>query len=417
MLAAVAPFRPRRAPRIALYSHDALGLGHIRRNLAVAAALATAEPAPDLLVLSGAPESAGLARPRRCDVVTLPTVAKDANGGYAPRHLSSALTDVVAIRSSVLCSALAAFAPDLLIVDKLPRGFGGELEAALVGLTASRRTRVVLGLRDVLDEPEVARRDWAAQANTRAVERWYDQVWVYGDAAVLDPVVDNGLPAAVAERAVYTGYLVPRPRRHHLSGSSDGLALERPYVLGMVGGGQDGLCLAEAFASTPLPPGYRGVLVTGPHMPDHHAQRIADLAKGSDDLEVVPFVPTIEPVIAGASAVVGMGGYNTICELLAAGVPALIVPRVHPRLEQLIRAERLAVLGVLDVLRPDQLSAEKLGAWLEQAVHNRTSRPGSAMDLGGLTRLPGLAAALLARSPRISPPIPSASRELRVVAS
>lgn len=411
----VATSRRCRAPRIALYSHDALGLGHIRRNLAVAAALAGAEPAPDLLVLSGAPESAGLARPRRCDVMTLPSVAKDSSGAYAPRHLSGALGDVVAMRSSVLCSALASFDPDLLIVDKLPRGFGGELEAALAHLTGACGTRIVLGMRDVLDEPDVARREWASQDNTQAVERWYDRVWVYGDPDVLDPVGDNGLPAAVADRTTYTGYLARR--RHRLPRSGVRPTSERPYVLGMVGGGQDGLALAEAFASAPLPAGHRGVLVTGPHMPAHHAQRVAALAAGRDDLEVVSFVSAIEPVIAHAAAVVGMGGYNTVCELLAAGVPALIVPRVNPRLEQLIRAERLATLGALDVAHPDQLSAEGLGVWLERAVHGRTGRPRRPIDLDGLARLPGLAAGLLARPRRRSIPVLPAQRELRVVAS
>ncbi len=402
-----------RTPRIALYSHDALGLGHIRRNMAVATALAALRPAPDLLVFSGAPESAGLARPRRCDVVTLPTVAKDSSGTYAPRHLSGPLADVVAIRSSVLRSALAAFAPDLLIVDKLPRGFGGELEAALAHLAGRCGTRIVLGLRDVLDEPDVVRREWAAQENTEAVERWYDQVWVYGDAQVLDPVADNGLPAEVAERTTYTGYLA-RPGR---PGSGAGPAPQPPYVLGIVGGGQDGLGLAQAFARAPLPAGHRGVLVTGPHMPDHHGRRVAALAAGRGDLEVVPFVAAIEALIAGASAAVGMGGYNTVCELLATGVPALIVPRVHPRREQLIRADRLAALGALDVAHPEGLTVEGLGAWLDRAVHGRTARPRRPMDLEGLARLPGLAAALLARPRRGATSVPPARRELRVVAS
>ena len=42
--------------RIALYSHDTQGLGHMRRNLAIATALAGAEPYPVILMIAGARE-------------------------------------------------------------------------------------------------------------------------------------------------------------------------------------------------------------------------------------------------------------------------------------------------------------------------------------------------------------------------
>lgn len=57
------------------------------------------------------------------------------------------------MRSAVLAAALEAFAPDLLIVDKLPSGVLGEFVPALERLRAAGRTKMVLGLRDVLDDP------------------------------------------------------------------------------------------------------------------------------------------------------------------------------------------------------------------------------------------------------------------------
>jgi predicted glycosyltransferase len=45
-----------------------------------------------------------------------------------------------------------------------------------------------------------------------------------------------------------------------------------------------------------------------------------------------------------------MGGYNTICEILTHGIPALIIPRETPRQEQLIRATCLNKLNLLDFL-------------------------------------------------------------------
>ena len=56
-------------------------------------------------------------------------------------------------------------------------------------------------------------------------------------------------------------------------------------------------------------------------------------------IEMIEFDNRMEELIAGAKAVVAMGGYNTYCEILSFDKPALIVPRVEPRQEQLIRAQ------------------------------------------------------------------------------
>ncbi|HET6550509.1 MAG TPA: glycosyltransferase [Solirubrobacter sp.] len=364
-------------PRVALYSHDAQGLGHVQRNLAIAAALASTTPAPDVLLFSGAEEAAALARPAPCDVVTLPALRKRLDGSYAPRHLSGGLAELVAVRSAVLASTLDTFAPDLLIVDKLPGGAFGELEPALERLRG--RTRIVLGLRDVLDDPATTRREWREQRFASTIERWYDAIWVYGDPRVFDPVAEYGL----AGRPTFTGYLA------HGRGSAP--AAGAPVVLGLVGGGQDGRALAECFAATRFPAGHRGVLVTGPQMPAADRARIGRIAPGRADLVVHEFVPDVARWIAGAAAVVSMGGYNTVCELLASATPGLVVPRIRPRTEQLIRARRLAARGALDCLDPAEVSPGALAAWLRRAVA-RERRPRAGLDLDGLCRVRALAA-------------------------
>lgn len=379
-----------RAPRVALYSHDAQGLGHIQRNLAITAALKGGSLAPDVLLFSGTDEAAALARSARCDVVTLPALRKRLDGSYAPRHLSGSLGELIAVRSAVLASTLDAFGPDLLIVDKLAGGAFGELVPTLERLRARGGTRIVLGLRDVLDDSATTRREWREQRAAATIERCYDAVWVYGDSRVFDTVAEYDLPAPVAARTTFTGYLA-RGR-----GADPATVPRAPVILGLVGGGQDGRQLAECFAATPLPQGHRGALVTGPQMPDADRARIRELAGGRDDLTVHEFVPGLQGWVAGAAAVVSMGGYNTVCELLAAGTPGLIVPRVRPRTEQLIRARRLAAHGALDCLHPAELSSDAVGAWLRQAVTRGPRCCEGQLDLDGLGRVPALAAELLA---------------------
>lgn len=383
--AGAAPSSNRRR-RIALYSHDALGLGHIRRNLAVARALRTLDA--DILLLTGAPEAAGIKREHGIDIVSVPALSKDSQGEYCSRSLSLGLPDVLRVRSELLRAAVSSFQPDLLIVDKHPRGFSGEMTRALAAVRRTG-TRVVLGLRDVLDEPEVAAREWQRDRGNAALRSYYDEVWLYGDPEVHDsasyldlrpPVRATGY---LAEGRVPTGDQVRRPR---------GLGTE-PYVLCALGGGSDGAEVATAFARATYPAGHNGVLVTGPHLPREARRTVRHLAEQRSDLIVHSFRDDLEHWYGGARGVVSMGGYNTVCEVLAANKPLLVVPRTTPRAEQLVRARALAQRGALDMCHPDDLSPEALGAWLA-AIDDRPNRAAS-INLAGLDTIPTLAAQLL----------------------
>ncbi|TFV62708.1 hypothetical protein E4P41_06400, partial [Geodermatophilus sp. DF01-2] len=193
--------------RIAFYSHDTQGLGHTRRNIALAAALVAGHPDTDVLLVTGNPEAAMLPLPPRTDVVTLPAIGKDADGNYAARTLGGPLELVLDVRARVLEAVLGSFAPDLLIVDKVAAGVRGELLPALATLREQDGTRVVLGLHEVLDRPATAIAEWERSATTEVLTDYYDQVWVYGDPAVYDPVEEYRLPAEVAAMVVHTGYL------------------------------------------------------------------------------------------------------------------------------------------------------------------------------------------------------------------
>lgn len=396
------PSRPRRPRRIAFYSHDTQGLGHTRRNIAVAAAMAVAHPDTEFLLLTGAPEATVLPLPPATEVLTLPTLRKHRDGHYTPRRLSGSLSDLLLMRAQLADTALACFDPDLLVVDKVPRGVEGELDLTLRTMRSMGRTRLVLGLRDILDTPAVARREWEQSQATEAVRDLYDAVWVYGDAGVYDPVREYGLPPVVERKVVHTGYLAgPEPAT--LSARARAGAPEPPedpYVLCTVGGGEDGRTLADAFVESALPRGLHGVLLTGPHMPAEHRRRLAHAGAVRDDLTVHEFVPGARPFIARAEAVVSMAGYNSVCEVLATRRPALLVPRVTPRREQALRAERLARAGWVDVVPPAGATPARIGAWLAFATATEP-RARQAVDLDGLTRIPRLVDRLVA------PPVPT----------
>ncbi len=390
--------------RVALYSHDTQGLGHIRRNLAIAAALAGTGQPPAVLMVAGTQVTNSLVHPAGVDCLTLPAIGKNAAGAYEARQLPMPVDEVLRLRADAIAAGLAAFQPDVLIVDKVPAGLMGELIPALKMLRRRGRTRCILGLRDILDEPHVAAREWRDAGASRIVQRYYDAVWVYGDPAVYDAVREYAFLDAIAAKIRFTGY-INRCEESHSCRPDDlrrqtvrdlKLPVER-LALCTVGGGQDGFSIAEAFVRADLPADTGAVVLAGPFMEEGDRRRLLALARHRSRTRVVAFTPHPERLLGGADWVVSMAGYNTTCEILAANKRALLVPRVRPRLEQWIRAERLAELGAVSVIHPDALTPDHISRWLAGAAGHRDQRP--PIDMHGLRRVPALLQDLLRMTP------------------
>ena len=377
--------------RIALYSPGMVGLGHIRRNLVVAQALAAGHPAPAILLIAEAREAGALPMPDGVDCVTLPALQKHADGVSTPRHLGLPLGSVVTVRSRIIDAALDAFEPDLVIVDHLPLGAHGELRPALERLRAGGRTRCVLGLRDILDSPDVVRDEWLNRGYDDAVEEHYDAVWVYGDPAVFDATREYDLPPQVTAKLRFAGYLDTRARLRCRGVDGDRLwaSLGLPpgrLALCLVGGGVDGDQVAMAFVRADLPAGAHGVIVAGPFMPAGVRRRLHEASCLHGRMRVVDFVSEPVVLVRHADWIVTMGGYNSVCDALAFEKRALVVPRQSPRCEQRIRAERLQALGLVDTLAPGAATPAAIAAWLAGESAAGASRP--FIDMNALARLP-----------------------------
>src|SRR4051812_17612329 len=144
---------PRRASRFLFYTNECVGLGHLRRTLTLARAITERDAQASALVITGAPLAPGLTLPDRVDTVKLPMLSRDEVGGLGARNLAMESADLHDLRATLACASATSFAPDVAVVDKLPRGLGNELEPTLRALRALG-TRVVLGLRDVEEDPD-----------------------------------------------------------------------------------------------------------------------------------------------------------------------------------------------------------------------------------------------------------------------
>ena len=390
--------------RVVLYSHDTMGIGHMRRNVLIAQTL-TAQPiSASVLLIAGAREATDFAVPPNVDWLTLPSLHKFENGRYGSRNLRMPVAQLIELRAQAIAAAVRAFQPDVLIADKEPRGALGELQPTLDWLKSHGRTRCVLGLRDVLDDATTVRREWDEARNEEAVRSYYDAVWVYGDPAVFDLAREYDLCQDLRAKLIYSGYLDACQRlklqpHDRGNGAADARPPGQRFALCMVGGGQDGADLADAFISAEFPKGLSGVVVTGPFMPADTRRNLRARAESRSHLRVLDFVPEPCRLLCRAERVVAMGGYNTVSEILALEKPALVIPRVAPRREQLIRAQRLSELALLDMLHPESLTASEVGAWL---ARNPAPMPRvrSVIDMNGTRRLPRLLRSVLAGSPR-----------------
>jgi len=395
MTPSLRPQSPFRRPRVVLYSHDTMGLGHMRRNLLIAQTLAGGDLGATVLLVCGAVQASALVLPPGVDCVTLPALRKDQTGAYDARRLDLSLASLIDLRSRTIRAAVDAFRPDLLIADNVPRGALGELEPTLRDLVARSVPRV-LGLRDVLDDPPVVARQWREARNEEAIAAYYDAVWVYGDPTLYDLAAECDFTAPVRRKLHYLGYLDQRLRlRVPVPASAEEPLPDGPFALCTVGGGQDGDRLAEAFALAEPPSGVQRVVVAGPDMDARGRQLLHALAAHNPALTVIDFVREPARLVAEAGCLVAMAGYNSVCEALSFRKRALVVPRVSPRREQLIRAERLRQRGLVELLHPEALTPERISSWVADNF-GRPARRG--VDLGGLQRLRRLTADLLGLS-------------------
>ena len=391
----------RKDGRILIYSHDTFGLGHLRRCRTIAHSLVERFKNLSVLILSGSPIIGSFDFRSRVDFVRVPGVIKLRDGGYTPLNLHIDIEQTLQMRASIIRHTAEMFDPDLFIVDKEPLGLRGEVLGTLEMLK-QRGTRLVLGLRDVMDEPRLLVPEWERKNVLPALRDIYDEIWVYGLPQICNPLEGISLPLGVRQKIIYTGYLhreVPTrgapPRLPEIT--------RKPYLLVTTGGGGDGESLIEwvlrAYEHDPLLP-YPALFVLGPFMQPERQAEFMERAARLKRVDMITFHSHLETLVSGAAAVVGMGGYNTFCEVLSLNKRALIVPRTAPRLEQYIRTSRAAALGLVSMLADDgRYDGATMAAALRQLP--RQGRPSDIVVPGlleGLTNVSRLVAPWVERA-------------------
>ena len=397
-LAATITERPARERPIKMlvYSHDTFGLGNIRRMIAICEHLRAQMPGMSVLVLTGSPMLHRFRLIDGIDYVKLPCLRRDVEGSLGVKYLNVNLDSIVQLRRELIHSTVTNFKPDILLVDKKPGGVAGELEQSLKMLKARQPgTRVVLLLRDILDEAASTIDQWKRQRSYELVHEYYHRILVAGLAELYDVCEEYQFPAALRAKVDFCGYVRREagPEKREEIRKQLRVAESDRMILVTAGGGEDGYGLIRAYlegAAAQRKGGrWKTVIVTGPELAQPDKQAIRRLGDGCPHVTVIEFTDRMMSYMKAADVVVAMAGYNTICEILSLRKRAVIVPRIEPVQEQRIRAERMAGLGLFRMIHPAVLTPHSLMEAVESEVDALRLSPyaPARLDLDALPRI------------------------------
>lgn len=349
--------------KVAIVVTHLLGTGHLSRAMTLAQAFIG--QGHDVVVISGGMPAPLLARDG-ITVVQLPPLRSD---GTDFSHLLDPAgqpvdTSYLSARQARLCAALSDRPPDILITELFPFGrriLRNEFLALLDTARALPRRLVILAsIRDILAPPsKPARATWTEDI----VGRYYDAVLVHSDPQTTRleqswPVTDR-----LESYLRYTGYVAPPKAGPHPERAGAG------EILVSAGGGGVGTALFEtAIAASRLVPGHRWRLLVGGSDAPARIEALTAQAQGTA-VVIEPARPDFRQMLCHSAASVSLCGYNTALDLLQAGTPAVFVPfDAGQEVEQTLRADSLASLPAIAVLRSADLTPETLADQLRRVL-------------------------------------------------
>lgn len=366
--------------RIFFYVQHLLGIGHLKRAVTLARAMAAA--GMEVTLASGGlpvPELAAAASEGGVRFVQLPPasaadltfkVLVDANGRPVDDEWKR-------VRGDALLAAWRAADADVLVLELFPFG-RRQMRFELLPLleaAASRRTVIACSVRDVLGSQKNAQR----QEETLAlVERYFDRVLVHGDPGVM--AFERTFPGAarIADRIEYTGYVVDAAT------PANGEA-GRDEVIVSAGGGAVGAALLEsAILARPMTMlrDRTWRILAGNNLPDSEYRKLTTLTAGGVGMQLERSRPDFTTLLANCALSVSQAGYNTLMEIVSAGARAVVVPFARGQeTEQTLRARCFAERGLLEMVEENALAPATLAAAIDRAAQRpRAARGGINLD-------------------------------------
>ncbi|MGQ0565382.1 MAG: glycosyltransferase family protein [Gemmobacter sp.] len=346
--------------KVLFYVQHLLGIGHLSRASRVARAMV--DRGMEVTLVTGGMPVPGFPGPGIPNVALPPVAVGDVSfAGLVDAEGRPADAAYMAARQDRLLRAFREALPDVVMLEAFPFGrkqVRAELLALIAAIEATApRPALVASLRDILQRRSKPSRD---EETVDLVQRHFDRVLVHGDPAFA--ALGDSFPFAdrIADKVVYSGLVCPPPPPP---------AAERFDIILSAGGGAVGAGLVRAgiAAAALMPDIANWLVIAGPNLPQ--AEFDAATARKPANVTLTRFRQGLASLLTGASLSVSQAGYNTVGDLLQAGVRAVLVPFTgQGETEQADRAERLARLGRVTVVPDADLTGERLAQGIRAAL-------------------------------------------------
>ncbi|ELR99077.1 glycosyltransferase family protein [Gloeocapsa sp. PCC 73106] len=377
--------------RIIIYSHDAFGLGNIRRMLAISQHLQETITSSSILILSGSPAIHSFRIPDGIDYIKLPCISRDSQGSLNPSYLETDLNQLVQLRADLIKTTVMSFQPDLLIVDKKPYGLLDELQPTLDYIKSQRlHTKLILLLRDILDHPKATIKEWKKHDYYQAIDSYYDRILIVGTPDIFDAVREYKFPLALVKKTKYCGYIRkemptvgPQEIRQKI-----GIGDQEKLIVVTPGGGEDGYPLIDNYLDCleVLSYSVKSIIILGREMPRKSKEALITKIAKIKNIVYLDFSLYLVNYLSAADLIVSMAGYNTITEILSLQKKVIAIPRCYPSLEQSIRVAQLEKLGLLSGIKFSELTPERLAQKIKINLTN-TTPSNYQVDFSGLDKI------------------------------
>lgn len=365
-----------RPANLAVYVQHLLGTGHLVRAAAIAREAARRGHAV-MLLTGGAPVPMDFET--SVDAVQLPPIRAKSDGSWTLETLDGApVSDAIwGGRTSVIESALEKFQPDVLMIEHFPfgrRAFTGEILPMIArARRANSGLHVVASVRDIVQPPKSAER---AQEIAACVNEIFDRVLVHGDPSVAEFGTSFPATESISRHIYYTGHIDAGASHDAKSGGAG-----RQGVVVSAGGGRVGAALLQAAARARI----AGLLenepwtfIVGRSAEAGLESDLRNLLPGRED--ILTHAEDFRARLRQARLSISQAGYNTVVDILAARVPAVLQPYAEfGEQEQMLRARSLVANGFPVTISE---SGDDLAAAATRAMD--LSRDMPAINLNGL---------------------------------
>lgn len=326
-----------------LYAHDGRGLGHISRTVGVGLALKRLYPEKTILIISGSSATGMLIGPAALDWIKLPSYQTVLKGGVSEGQTGNAgfyKSVLGRLRAQMLRSMVDILRPRCVLVDHNPAGKRDELIEALQH-TAENDCCWVLGLRGIIGDD---RQLWS-EKTASLVSRHYQEVLWYGDSKALGTEPVEKISRHFDKEVQTIGYVSRlQELKPYLVGSRKAETAQLACTISLPWLGEHTEKLWQSL--------YRAAKDCGPERGKWHlyvpGEEIDDMKELFAELSFCIIKPISEHYLTSllhSKIALIYGGYNSLLDIMAAQIPALIVVRATKDREQVEHLERLERLA------------------------------------------------------------------------